>query len=82
MAVREHKGSWLCYWNDENGKRREKYFGSGPVGKFKAEQFNLRKGYGKQKRINSNAVLFAQFIPDYLKHVRAKAKNDKNFIKY
>ncbi len=79
MAVREHKGSWSCYWNDENGKRQEKYFGSGPVGKFKAEKFNERMGFGKQKRRNPDDVLFAQFIPGYFKHVRAKAKNDKNF---
>lgn len=79
MAVREHKGSWCCYWNDENGKRHEKYFGSGPVGKFKANKFNKRMGFGQSKRKNSNAVQFAQFLPDYLKHIQAKAKNEKNF---
>lgn len=78
MAIRKHKNSWLVYWN-ENGKRKEKHFGAGPVGEFKAIQFNERMGFGKQNRRDPNAVLFAQFIVEYLKHIQAITKNKVNF---
>lgn len=79
MAVRCKNGSYCVYWNDENGKRKEKYFGSGPVGKFKAEKFNNRMGFGKQKRLDPDTILFGQFIEEYLKHLKAITKNGKNY---
>lgn len=79
MAIRCKNGSYCVYWNDETGKRCEKYFGSGPIGKFKAEKFNERLGFGKQKRLDRQAVLFGQFIEEYLKHLKAITKNQKNY---
>jgi integrase len=78
VAIRCKYGSYYVYWN-EKGKRKEKYFGSGPVGKFKAEQHNKRMGFGKQNRRDPNAVLFGQFLSGYLRHVLAGTKNLVNY---
>ncbi len=71
MAIGCKNGSYFVYWNDKaTKKRKEKYFGSGPVGKLKATQHNEKMGFGKYDKTDPNAMLFIQFFGEYLAHMR------------
>ena len=81
MAIGCDRGSYYVYWNENvkgKKKRQKKYFGSGPVNELRAKKFNERMGFGVQKRSSPQAVLFAQFIEPYFKHLQARTKNKVN----
>jgi integrase len=61
MGVYQRDGRWLVYWN-ENGKRRDKSFGSGDNGKYQAEMFDAAV---KTAKSNNQALPDPSFVQTY-----------------
>ena len=61
MGVYQRDGRWLVYWN-ENGKRRDKSFGSGDNGKYQAEVFDAAV---KNAKANNQTVPDPSLVQTY-----------------
>ena len=61
MGVYQRDGRWLVYWN-ENGKRRDKSFGSGDNGKYQAEMFDAAV---KNAKSNNQTAPDPSFVQTY-----------------
>ena len=80
MAVRNNKGYWSVYWKDKDtGKQVEKHFGKGQANKFRAQRYNERMGFGKQKRQAPTKEPFHNYLELYLNHLKATTNNKRNF---